>query len=114
MVPVAFAMLLSVAAGLSLAAEHIGPRLPNRPTLHANSLGEGQDKSQRKDGGTAAKEKGVDTAITGTGGRSKSSGVGSRALTGNEAPNASDQPEMAIGVDLKGRPLRFPAADTPE
>jgi hypothetical protein len=92
MMPVAFAVLLSVAAGLSLAAEHVGPAITNGVTL--------------------AKEPG--TGTTSTGGQSRASGVGSRALTGNEAAGTSGQPEMATGAHLGGPPVRFPAADTPE
>jgi hypothetical protein len=91
--PVAFAMLLSVAAGLSLAAEHAGP--------------------PATDGVTLAKERGTDTTGTGDGAQSKTQGVGSRALTGDEA-GASGRPGMATGVGLKGRSIRFPAADPPE
>jgi hypothetical protein len=90
--PVAFAMLLSVAAGLSLAAEHVGP-----PATY---------------GGTLARERGTDA--TGDGGQSRASGVGSRALTGNEAAGASNRPERATGADPDAPPVRFPAADTAE
>jgi hypothetical protein len=40
-------------------------------------------------------------------------GVGSRAIAGIEAQDsAADQPEMATGLNLKGPPVRFPAAKT--
>jgi hypothetical protein len=94
MMPVAFAMLLSVAAGLSLAAEHVGPGATN--------------------GGTLAKQWGTDTTGAGDGGQSRGPGVGSRALTGNEGVGASGQPGMATGVHPEGPPIRFPAADPPE
>ncbi|HEY7551261.1 MAG TPA: hypothetical protein VH913_17315 [Hyphomicrobiaceae bacterium] len=86
--PVAFAMLLSVAAGLSLAAEHAAPPATNGVTL--------------------AKQRGTDT--TGTDGQFRAPGVGSRALTGNEAAGASGQP--STGVHLDGPPI--PAVDTPQ
>jgi hypothetical protein len=92
--PVAFAVLLSVAAGLSLAAEHVMPPATS--------------------GGKLAKERGTDTTGTANGGQPRASGVGSRALTGNEAAGASGRPEMATGVHLDGPPFHFPAADTPK
>ena len=125
LLPPAFATLLSVAAGLSLAEEHIGPMGAPAPATHANNL-PGMDTSRikpkpQRDGKRApteklplATERGTDEAGTGDGGQTKSTGVGSRALMGNEAPDAANQPEMATGVDLKGAPVRFPAGDTPE
>jgi hypothetical protein len=128
MMPLAFAMLLSVAAGLSLAAEHTraATASPQGPMATANALnGQGQGSNSIKarpegssrptpqKGGALAKQRSTDEAGTGDG-QTKSGGVGSRALIGNDAPDAADQPEMATGVDLKGPPVRFPAGDTPE
>jgi hypothetical protein len=122
--PVVFAVALSVAAGLSLAEEHVGPWVAatERPAAHVtNPLGSDQTKALDEstartvqNEGAAAKERGIDAAGTGDSGRTKASGVGSRALTGNETPDASGQPEMAPGADHEGPPVRLPAADTPE
>jgi hypothetical protein len=138
MMPLVSAMLLSLAAGLSLAEEHSRPTTasPGRPVAAANAVNaqgpsSPNDPSSPKAGikprpqgngspsphraaGTLVKERGTDQAGTGDGGQTRAVGVGSRALMGNEAPDASDQPETATGVDLKGMPVRFPAADTPE
>src|SRR5262245_7864609 len=124
--PLAFAVLLTRAAGLSLAEEHTSPASPRPPITNANALN-GQGKEQDSIGakpqggskatplkaGPLAKARATDEAGTGDG-RAKPTGVGSRALMGNEAADAADQPEMATGLDLKGAPVRFPASDTPE
>jgi hypothetical protein len=115
--PLAFAVVLSAAAGLALAEEYIGllPAWAEWPLARANSLGQraGNGESGIKAGphGTAAPQGKVEaTAQRGT-----SPGVGSRALTGNdERPGAADQPESAPGLDLRGPPVRFPAAETPK
>lgn len=139
--PVMSAMLLTVAAGWSLAEEHIGPAAtasPDRPFATANALnGQGQGKGSSstkakpqgnskptkpqgnskptpQPGGAQAKQRATDEVGTGDGQAKSSTGVGSRALFGNDAPDASGQPEMATGVDLRGPPVRFPADDTPE
>src|SRR5262245_58697294 len=98
MMPLAFTVMLSVAAGLSLAEEHIGPGpgSPQRPATNADVLdGQGKEqggvKAKRQGGSKAtpqkadpfAKERATDEAGTGDG-QSKSTSVGSRALMGNE------------------------------
>lgn len=68
MVSIAFAMLLTVAAGLSLAGEHIGPQVRHhRPAVQADSSGDSQNK--RRDGAAFATVRGTDTAGTGDAGR---------------------------------------------
>ena len=49
-----------------------------------------------------------------TGGSGEQTKSGSRAFSGEEGDLAKDQPEMATGRDLKGPPVRFPPAKTPE
>ena len=85
----AAALALSAAAALLLAQESGKPpaTAQERPVATTPDLGSDQGKR----------------------------GVGSRALTGNDAQDpAADQPEMATGVDLKGPPHRFAPAQTPE
>jgi opacity protein-like surface antigen len=106
-----FALAVSVAALLSLAMEH----------ARAQPAGENPAESSVPD------NKGTPQNHTGTKGRGSTGwtggsreqtkaepGVGSRALTGQDQERAADQPEMATGVDLKGPPVRFPPAKTPE
>lgn len=123
MMPMACAVALSLAAGLALAEEHAWEpgALPQRAIASADL----SNKAAPGTKGTAnkktaqPKETGADGVATGDGGQVKGGrgkqGVGSRALTGNDARDrAADQPLMATGVDLNGPPVRFPAADTPE
>src|SRR5262245_12949758 len=62
---------------------------------------------------SGTKEMGTTGETGGSRGQTKQ-GVGSRAITSSEALEAADQPEMATGLDLKGPPVRFPPAKTPE
>jgi hypothetical protein len=117
--PVVAAALLTVAAGWSLAEEHArpsaaGPSASSGSRSNATGTRAANNKA-RPENGNLAKERGTDSSGTGDGGQAKSSGVGSRALIGNDnAHEMMDQPEMATGLDLKGPPVRFPAGDTPE
>jgi hypothetical protein len=47
--------------------------------------------------------------------RASQSSIGNQETTGSRAKeSASDQPEMATGLDLQGPPERFLASETPE
>ena len=100
----AAALLLSVAAAPLLAQESAKPpgTAPERPVATPDP------------DSTGTKELGSTGWTGGNRGQTKPE-VGTRAITGSEAQDpAADQPEMATGLDLKGPPVRFPAAKTPE
>jgi hypothetical protein len=117
--PFAFAVMLSLAAGLSLVEEHMRPMVaagaaPDLPFAFANSLNKGPGAKVPHEG-VASPNNGSAGAAGTTGLYPTSPGVGSRALTGNDGPDAAaDQPEMATGADLKGPPMRFAPTETPE
>jgi hypothetical protein len=94
----AFAAALMIVTAAPLLAQDA----PERPVATPDS-----NSSSTKEMGTTG-----DTG--GSRGQTKP-GVGSRAISGSEDRDlAADQPEMATGLDLKGPPVRFPAAKTPE
>jgi hypothetical protein len=113
-IPVASALALTVAAGLALAQQHRWTPAAGRPAAGPQGMAAVvQTKGKTVQAGTTAQPN------DDTGGQGKSSAkpssVGSRALTGNDEDRQTrNQPEMATGIDLKGPPVRFPAADTPE
>ena len=93
----AAALILSVVTTALLAQE--SAKEPETTREHADSTG---TKSMGTTGWTG-----------GNRGQTKEK-AGSRAMTGEDQDSAADQPEMATGLDLKGRPTRFPAEKTPE
>lgn len=108
-----FACAFTVAIGLPRAEEMANP--PSAAPEPAAQSSGAEGKGAPHDS-TGTNEKGS-TGWTG-GSRDQTNsepGVGSRALVGQPAQDrGADQPAMATGVDLKGPPQRFPAADTPE
>jgi hypothetical protein len=118
--PFASAVLLSVAAGLSLAAEHVGApaaagAAPGPPVVLSNSLNEGPAVRAAPRGAGPSQRRGAGSrAAAPSRPQAGAPGVGSRAFTGNDRPAAAPQPEVATGVDLKGQPMRFAPVDVPE
>ncbi len=103
----AAALALSAAAALLLAQESGKPSAAAQERPVATTPDSGGADASPKDKGS--------TGWTGGTRDQEKRGVGSRALTGNDAQDlAADQPEMATGVDLKGPPHRFAPAQTPE
>ena len=110
-------MLLALAltiAPVMARSEERGP--PAAPTPQAQP---GEPATVDHPQGTPPDHSGTETrGVTGWTGAVKEqkqtgADVGSRALTGPQE-RAADQPEMATGADLKGPPMRFAPADTPE
>ncbi len=99
----AAALTLSVAAAALLAQESTKApaTAPERSVATPDSNSSG------------TKETGTTAETGGSRGQTKQN-VGSRAMTAEDQDLAADQPETATGLDLKGRPVRFPAAKTPE
>lgn len=96
LLPLTSATLLSVAAGLSLAGEHIVPSAATRkpPPVTANAPEKAdagiklspQGTPEATPGRTAAKDLGAKTGTAGGGGAEDGMSVGSRALTGGDDP----------------------------